>query len=90
MHALATSFVAAATTPLVILNLVLGAACAVCVAAVAIAAYLDLREKRRWRAMVPPCWPPPGVDPRDAYADADLASPSAAGPRTSSSHGRTT
>ena len=58
-----------ATTPLVILNLALGLACLGCVAAVAVAAWLDIRERRSWRAMVPPCWPPPGIDPADAYAD---------------------
>lgn len=58
-----------ATTPLVILNLVLGVACLGCVLAVAVAAWLDIRERRHWRAIVPPCWPPPGVDPADAYVD---------------------
>ena len=59
-----------ANTPLVILNLVLGAACASAVVAVSVAAWLDVRERRRWRAMVPPCWPPPGVDLVDVVPDA--------------------
>jgi len=25
------------------------------------AVVLDVRERRRWRAMVPDCWPPPGT-----------------------------
>lgn len=54
---------------LVILNLALGLACLGSVVAVAVAAWLDVRERRRWRDLVPPCWPPPGVDPADAYAD---------------------
>ena len=58
-----------ATTPLVILNLALGFACLGCVVAVAVAAWLDIRERRQRRALVPPCWPPPGVDPADAYVD---------------------
>jgi hypothetical protein len=57
-----------ASTPLVILNLALGLACLGCVVAVAVAAWLDIRERRCWRALVPDCWPPPGVDPGDAYA----------------------
>ena len=57
------------TTPLVILNLALGIACLGCVVAVAAAAWLDIRERRQWRAMVPDCWPPPGVDPADACVD---------------------
>lgn len=57
------------TTQLVILNLALGLACMGSVVAVSVAAWLDVRERRQWRALVPPCWPPPGVDPADAYVD---------------------
>jgi len=87
MYSLAP-LVAAGTTPLVILNLVLGGACAVCVLIVIVAAYLDVRERRRWKSMVPPCWPPPGVDPRDAYVDLEAAPPTSAEPRASSGRGR--
>lgn len=58
-----------ANTPLILLNIALGLACAGCVLAIGVAVWLDVRERRRWRALVPPCWPPPGVDPADAYAD---------------------
>ena len=61
--------IGAATTPLVLMNVALGLACLGCVVAVAIAAWMDVRERRRWRALVPPCWPPPGIDPADAYVD---------------------
>ncbi len=47
---------------LIAVNVALGAFCAACVVAVAIAVWLDVRERRQWRAMVPDCWPPPGVD----------------------------
>lgn len=87
MNVLTSSLVASSTTPLVILNLLLGGACAACVLAVGVAVVLDLRERRRWRSLVPPCWPPPGVDPREAYAEPE---PSAAEPHVSSRHGRTT
>jgi len=65
-----------AISPLVIMNLALGIACLGCVVAVAVAAWLDVRERRRWRALVPPCWPPPGVDPSDAYVDVPEQKPS--------------
>ena len=58
-----------ATTSLVLMNLALGLACLGCVVAVAVAAWLDIRERRQWRALVPPCWPPPGIDPADAYSN---------------------
>ena len=53
---------------LVVTNAVLGVFCAACVLAVGIAVWMDVRERRRWRRMVPDCWPPPGVDPEAAYA----------------------
>ena len=59
---------------LVAMNVVLAVLCAGSVLAVAIAVHLDLRERRQWRALVPPCWPPPGVDPEAAYAPDLLAS----------------
>lgn len=68
-----------ANTPLILLNVALGLACAGCVLAVAVAAWLDWRERRRWRASVPPCWPPPGVDPADAYVDTAESRTSATG-----------
>ncbi len=61
--------IAASLDALLILNVVLAALVAGAVVSVAVAVALDLAERRRWRVMVPPCWPPPGVDPRDAYAD---------------------
>ena len=65
------------TTSLVLLNLALGLACLGCVVAVSVAVWLDIRERRQWRALVPPCWPPPGVDPEDAYSnDAPQQTPS--------------
>ncbi len=63
------ALIGAASTPLVILNVALALACLGCVVAVTVAAWLDVRERRQWRAMVPPCWPPPGIDPADAYAE---------------------
>ena len=59
---------ATALDGLLIVKIVLGVLCFGSVLAVSIAAWLDLRERRRWRAIVPPCWPPPGVDPEAAYA----------------------
>jgi len=59
---------------LVAVNLLLAAACAGGLLAVGVAVVLDLRERRSWRSMVPPCWPPPGVDPAEAFAS-DLAVP---------------
>ena len=50
------------TLPLVVLNLVMAAICLAGVLAVLVAVFLDVRERRRWRAAVPPCWPPPGCD----------------------------
>ncbi len=55
-------------TSLVVLNIVLATVCGGAVLAVGIALALDLRERHRRRALVPPCWPPPGVDPEAAYA----------------------
>jgi hypothetical protein len=55
---------------LIAVNVALGAFCAACVVAVAIAVWLDVRERRRWRAMVPDCWPPPGVALEDAEDEA--------------------
>lgn len=62
MYVLATP----GTQGLVVLNIVLGLLCLGAVLAVTVAAALDLLERRRWRALVPPCWPPPGVDPDSA------------------------
>lgn len=59
---------ASALNGLLIVKVVLGILCFGSVLAVSIAAWLDVRERRRWRAIVPPCWPPPGVDPEAAYA----------------------
>lgn len=56
------------TTPLVVMNVVLATLCGGGVVAVAVALALDLRERRQRRRLVPPCWPPPGVDPEAAYA----------------------
>ena len=60
---------------LVAVNVALGAFCAACVIAVAVAVWLDVRERRRWRALVPDCWPPPGVEPEDAYATPGIGIP---------------
>ena len=54
---------------ILILNVSLALICFVAVVSVAVAVWLDLRERRRWRSIVPPCWPPPGVDPEAAYAE---------------------
>jgi hypothetical protein len=53
---------------LVVMNILLLVFCVGSVLAVAVAVWGDLRERRRWRALVPPCWPPPGADPDEAYA----------------------
>lgn len=54
---------------LLFLNVLLLVLCAAAVFAVTVAAWLDVRERRRRRALVPPCWPPPGIDPAEAYAE---------------------
>ena len=53
---------------LLAMNIALAIFCAGAVLAVATAAFLDWRERCRRKALVPPCWPPPGVDPAEAYA----------------------
>ena len=53
---------------LLVMNVVLAVFCAGAVLAVSIAVFLDWRERRQRRALVPSCWPPPGVSPEDAYA----------------------
>ena len=53
---------------LLAMNIALALFCAGAVLAVAAAAFLDWRERCRRKALVPPCWPPPGVDPAEAYA----------------------
>lgn len=63
---------ASGITSLVVMNIVLATLCGGAVLAVTVALALDLRERHRRRALVPPCWPPPGVDPEAAYAP-DLA-----------------
>lgn len=62
---------AGSVTSLLVMNVVLATLCGGGVLAVLFAVVLDLRERRQWRQLVPPCWPPPGVDPEAAYA-ADL------------------
>ncbi len=54
-----------------VVNVVLALACLAIAVTVGVAVWLDVRERRRWRAMVPPCWPPPGVDPADAYVESE-------------------
>lgn len=60
------AFEVAGSAALTVTNLLLGIACVAMLVAVVVALALDVRERRRWRAMVPPGWPPPGVDPDEA------------------------
>ena len=62
------SQLAGSVTSLLVMNVVLATLCGGGVLAVLCAVFLDLRERRQWRHLVPPCWPPPGVDPEAAYA----------------------
>ncbi len=43
-------------------NVLLAAACLALLAAVAVGAFRDRRERRRWHSMVPDGWPPAGAD----------------------------
>lgn len=49
-----------------VMNVALGLFCLASVIAVLVAVALDVRERRRWRSMVPEGWPPPGVSLQDA------------------------
>ena len=50
---------------LVLVNVILGVFCLGCVLVVLGAVWLDVRERRAWRAMVPDGWPPPGEEAED-------------------------
>ena len=46
---------------LMLVKWIIGGFLMLCTALVIGAAIADIRERRRWRAMVPDCWPPAGV-----------------------------
>ncbi len=64
MNLLPIAFVQGTTlgmTALDVVNGVLGLACFAMVFAVAVAAWRDHHERRRWHAMIPNGWPPEGT-----------------------------
>ena len=52
---------AATVEALYLVKWILGALLVVSVLLIGGAAWLDVRERRRWRAMVPDAWPPTGL-----------------------------
>jgi hypothetical protein len=55
-----TDFLDASPRLLTAANIALGLVCLAFLTTVAVAVWRDVRERRRWRAMIPEGWPPRG------------------------------